>query len=300
MDWANERYVRVYVRDTPEWICLSWQARALFHEVMRKVDRAGVLPIGRAGARGLAALVRMPEEVVGPALAELSEDGCLELNEGAIIIPNFIEAQEAKQSDAHRARESRSRRRASALGRAIADVTLRDDVDDSVTNRDEDQTDRHEPSQPVTLCCAVPSCTDQPPKARDGESGGGWPMRISLDTPYPAELLQPTWDGRTMMRPTSLVAAEEWQKFVDYCMSQDVPRDRFNDDVQLKAWWAKWIGNAVKFEQRDRVKAAGNPDARPRRGTVPRQPAVSTEGWAKPIVAKPGDGDASTFNPDAP
>ena len=30
MRWEDERYVRVYTRDTPEWCLLSWEARALF------------------------------------------------------------------------------------------------------------------------------------------------------------------------------------------------------------------------------------------------------------------------------
>ena len=43
MDWANERYVRLYTRDTVTWKMWPWEARAIFPLLMRKVDRAGVL-----------------------------------------------------------------------------------------------------------------------------------------------------------------------------------------------------------------------------------------------------------------
>ena len=51
MDWSDERYVRVYTRDTPDWQCLSFLAQGLFCLILRKVDRAGVLPLGRSGRR---------------------------------------------------------------------------------------------------------------------------------------------------------------------------------------------------------------------------------------------------------
>ena len=53
MDWSNERYVRVYTRDTTTWKILSWEARALLQFLIRKVDRSGVVDTGRHGARGL-------------------------------------------------------------------------------------------------------------------------------------------------------------------------------------------------------------------------------------------------------
>ena len=71
MRWEDERYVRVYTRDTAELLALGWEARALFWEVLRKVDRAGLLPLGKTGVRGLAAVTGIPAEVVGRALALL-------------------------------------------------------------------------------------------------------------------------------------------------------------------------------------------------------------------------------------
>lgn len=50
--WQDERYVRVYTRDTADWLSLSFLAQGLFVLLLRKVDRAGILPLGRQGKKG--------------------------------------------------------------------------------------------------------------------------------------------------------------------------------------------------------------------------------------------------------
>ncbi len=111
MRFEDERYVRIYTRDTITWLALTWQARALLMFILRKADRAGVIELGRGGERGLAALVGMPLEVVNKALPELVSDGCVEQVGTNIVIPKFIEAQEATKSPAQRQHESRVNRR---------------------------------------------------------------------------------------------------------------------------------------------------------------------------------------------
>lgn len=175
MDWQNERYVRVYVRDTDDWLALSYDARSLWVHLLRKVDRAGVLQTKR-GTRGIAAQTGCPLEVVDRVLAELLADGCLEEHALGYVVPNFIEAQEAPQSDRLRASESRARRRDRV--RADTPVALGLTVtkrDSSVTNRDGAVTERiasvtssHTASRPVTSCHSDPSdpcLTDPEPEA---------------------------------------------------------------------------------------------------------------------------------------
>ena len=160
MDWANERYVRVYTRDSVGWLALPWQARALLVMLIRKVDRAGVLDLGRHGEKGLAVAVGMPLDVVSVALLELVEEACVERYDTRLVIPNYIEAQEAAQTDAHRARESRANRRDRAMAPAVtkpdATVTNRDDT---VTKPDANVTVGHSASHAVTSCHSVPSRT---------------------------------------------------------------------------------------------------------------------------------------------
>ncbi|MBT8453903.1 MAG: GIY-YIG nuclease family protein [Deltaproteobacteria bacterium] len=111
MDWQNERYVRLYTRETPDDLVLSPEARLVWYELIRKFDRAGVIDLGRHGTRALSALLRVPLDWVEQAIPELCEDGRIELRDSYIVAPNFMDAQEAKQSDRQRQRESRARRR---------------------------------------------------------------------------------------------------------------------------------------------------------------------------------------------
>jgi hypothetical protein len=115
MDWANERYVRLYVRDTTTWKLLPWQSRLLLPAIMRKLDRSGIIDIGDDGDEGLAAVVEVPLEFLQAGLPELLRRRVFQLVRGKLVMPNFLEAQEAKQSDAQRKRESREKQRVAAL-----------------------------------------------------------------------------------------------------------------------------------------------------------------------------------------
>lgn len=147
MDWPDERYVRLYTRDTADWLSMRWEAKALFGLLLRKADRAGVIQVapGPTRARKVAGLVGMPADVVEPGLTDLLADACLVESDLGYTFRNFIEAQEAPQSDAQRQRESRSRRR---------DHGIHDRYGTPVTKRDQmasqNVTESHERSQAVT------------------------------------------------------------------------------------------------------------------------------------------------------
>ena len=111
MRWDDERYVRIYTRDTAEWMALSWEARALLVELLRKADRAGFVQTGKLETKGVAGLVRMPLDVVERALDELLEDGCISRVEKGYLFPNFVQAQETRSSPAQRKRDQRERDR---------------------------------------------------------------------------------------------------------------------------------------------------------------------------------------------
>lgn len=119
MDWANENFVKVFTRETEDDLLLSWQARAVWKEMLTKFDRAGVIQLKR-GRTGLAALVRYPLEVIDLAIPELVADGRVRELPTGYFAPNFMEAQEATASDAQRKRESREKRRARAAASADA------------------------------------------------------------------------------------------------------------------------------------------------------------------------------------
>ncbi len=144
MRWEDERYVRVYTRDTVDWQVLSFEAQGLFALLLRKVDRAGLLRLGKHGARGAAVAVGHPgrADVINAALGELLD---------------YVEAQEANASDRARQQTRRERDRDAAMAKETLPpaevspsdppVTLRDA---SVTLRDASVTLRDEMSRAVT------------------------------------------------------------------------------------------------------------------------------------------------------
>lgn len=161
MDWANERYVRVYIRDTGDWLMWPWQTRALLVFIFRKVDRSGVLHLGKGKLRALSAVVGMPEEEVAIGLEPLIEDGCVQLSGDKLIVPNFMEAQETPQSDKLRKQASRERSREDA----IASIGPRES---------RAVTPCHTESREVTLSQTEPSQTE--------------PCRAASDTAAPSEV----------------------------------------------------------------------------------------------------------------
>jgi hypothetical protein len=150
MDWSNENYVRLYTRDSVTWKLLTWEARSLLTMLIRKLDRAGVLDVSDHGFDGIAAAVDMPIEIVERAMPQLLKRGIFVATATAFVMPNFLDAQEAPQTDAQRKRREREKRRA---------VTMRGGVD---TNSDAVSDSVTEESQTVTLSLAKLSLAIDP------------------------------------------------------------------------------------------------------------------------------------------
>ena len=108
IDWASDHFVRLFTRDTEDDLMLSWEARAVWHELLRKFDKQGRLA-NRRGARGIAALIRVPVEVMERALPDLLEDGRLMAVGEGYEAPNYQDANYTPRSTA--ARKEYSRRR---------------------------------------------------------------------------------------------------------------------------------------------------------------------------------------------
>jgi hypothetical protein len=166
MRWQDERYVRFYTRNTPEWCVLSWQARALFGLILREVDRAGILPVGKLGLRAVAVAVRAPWEEIEKPLMEILADGMAVHREELqlLVVPNFVEAQEASQSDKARKRTERERARDLANAKSLSVTSPSQTVTEPSGNgasRDEMShavTSSH--SEPSRAVLAVPSSAE--------------------------------------------------------------------------------------------------------------------------------------------
>jgi len=135
MDWSDERYVRLYTRDTATWKLIHWEGQLVLMQILRKVDRAGVLDFGEEGpAAAISAITGVPLEIVETGLQRLLSRGSVIVKDDALVLPKFLDAQEAKQSDKHRMKEYRARRRDQARH---GDVTQRNGID---TGRNEGET----------------------------------------------------------------------------------------------------------------------------------------------------------------
>jgi hypothetical protein len=188
VDWANERYVRVYVRDTADLLAVGWEGRAVLWELMRKCDRAGVVDFD-GDVAVLAEMLRMPEEIVSLALPKLERRGVVERGDGTLVVPNFLEAQEASQSDKQRARESRARRRDRARHEQSQDATP---ASQNVTTTSHAVTAGHAESHAVTPCRAVPCRAT--PSLEDivpAYAGTHPPERVEGDVPVAGALSAP-------------------------------------------------------------------------------------------------------------
>lgn len=155
MQWEDERYIRIYTRDTPDWTVWPWQSRALLPLLMRKLDRMGLMELGKHGTVALAALVGLPIEVVGAGLDGLIADGCVVQSGTKLVMRNFIAGQEAVASGSLRQKTWREREK-------IRDETLRN-VDETLANVDgarRGETDGDAARRRETPSLAVPSLAE--------------------------------------------------------------------------------------------------------------------------------------------
>ncbi len=204
MRWEDERYVRLYTRDTVDWLGLSFPAQGLFCLLLRKVDRAGILPLGKHGKRAVAVAVGHGHQwaMLEEPLEELLADGCIRIEGDRLLVPNFIEAQEAIQSDAARKRTQRERDR--------ANVTKRDGGGTSgvasAANMSLGGTDRHETgTESHAVTDAVPSVT---PDVTPNHAVPSMPSQASPPTRARATLVSPFPPGRDPAPNVTTVLAE--------------------------------------------------------------------------------------------
>lgn len=133
MRWEDEHYVKLYVRDTPTWKAMAWQAKAVWPLLMRKLDKAGLMDCGSLGRRAVALMVDLPDEVVTPGLRSLEELGVIAWHGNTLEAPNFEDAQEAKASDIVRKREERRRAKDKARAAALEAPVITNGVSRGVT-----------------------------------------------------------------------------------------------------------------------------------------------------------------------
>lgn len=127
MEWAREGWVRVYRRNSADWLAVSWQARFVFTELLKAAEYLGpdrgLVRLGPKGLRGLAVSLGCPAEVVEAAVAELLDDGCVARVEGGLRIRNYEPAQDTPKSNAAKCRDYRKTPKVSEATPAVSETT---------------------------------------------------------------------------------------------------------------------------------------------------------------------------------
>ena len=93
MDYSNERWVRLYTRDTATWKLVDWRARTVLLHILRKADRAGVIDVGKDGELGLAALLELPREIVADGLRQLLDRAAIAGEHAGVVDPDPLAQQ---------------------------------------------------------------------------------------------------------------------------------------------------------------------------------------------------------------
>lgn len=194
MDYPNERYIRFYSRDTVTFSTWPWEAQALLGPLMRKLDRAGVLDTGEHDPIDAvwSLYPRWPREMIEIGLGAMLRAGTV-IHEGdRILMPRFMEAQEASQTDAQRQRESRARKRDQAA------VTNRDGSNGHSAGALEGETISVKPA-PIEPPETVTE-RDGADRKRDGVSGS---------SSLPSHRVTPYLTNPTLTNPNQLATSPE-------------------------------------------------------------------------------------------
>lgn len=148
-DWSEERWIKVFLVDSPRWLSLSWQARGLYGLLQRVSDRDGYIDLGPAGIEALTAVLRAPEAELRGPLRELERAGLVVEAGQGFELPEHRDQQASRSSGAARQREYRRRVTQSddVVTRSDAAVTPGDAVNmsgDVVRTPSDDQKRREE------------------------------------------------------------------------------------------------------------------------------------------------------------
>lgn len=151
MNFSEEKWVKLYKRNTVTWRKIGWDARCVFMHLIRVVDSSGVFECTEDIVGDLSTEIEAPLDVTKSGLENLSKYGVVMLLDSKILIPRYIEAQQTPKSDKLRQQEARERKRDGLL----KNVTKSDETSRAVTKSDETVTKSDEVSQKVTKRHAV-------------------------------------------------------------------------------------------------------------------------------------------------
>ena len=243
MDWANERYVRVYVRDTKTWKLLGWEGQAVLCLLARRFDRSGLLDDVKDG-EDVALMIGsgFPTDVAKRGLQKILELKVMIIVNDGLFWPKFMEAQETAMSDAQRQRESRANRRSRASLDNVP-VTNRDKKSNNVTAC-------HGVSRRVTPSRAVPSVLNLTKRDGNGKRAHTHSKKSAKRATQIPENWNPTEKHVELALELGVVASDEAKKFIDHAIA---------NGRTLKSWDAgfrMWLRKSVEYSLKHSPKSA--------------------------------------------
>lgn len=151
MDFADERFVRIFVRDSKTWLRWGWEGQAVFVLVMRKFDQCGRIDDVDDPAEDVALLTGLPVEVVRVGLPRILGSKTFVHTGRSLECPNFIDGQTASRSDSARCREYRARLKSRLAVRQSTDTNrVAPDTECVAANTQRDAPTRADP-RPTSL-----------------------------------------------------------------------------------------------------------------------------------------------------
>ena len=255
IDWANDPFARLYKRETDDDLLISWEARAVWHEFIKKCDQSGLIET-RRGVRGLAALIRMPVEVVERVLQELLEDGRLRSvpNKG-FIAPNYLVANFTPRSDNARQADSRLRRRMEAMATENQSVTSAFASHDVTRGHTESLADTHNSTDHTHHTSSGASA----PAGTLFDLGGTAPAKKPGRAPKTRHCIPSDWEPRQQERDLAAslgldcdAEASEFRKF-------------WLADGRPKKDWHQTFANRLEAQAERRGSGGYRPAEQPRR-----------------------------------
>lgn len=180
MDFANEAYVRLYVRDTVTWKRLQWDGQVCTMQLLRRAYPTGAIELG--GIEPWEAAVQLcgaSEDTARRGVAKMLELGVVSHDGDRLVFARYAEANDTAASDKQRAKEYRARQRASR------NVTVESQNVMDPSRRITDRHDRHDASRTVTELGAADLSQEQLAAA-----GAAWLSKAMGQEPFP---LTPRW-----------------------------------------------------------------------------------------------------------
>lgn len=239
LDWASDHFVRLYTRETDDDLLLSWEALAVWHMFLKKCDKSGLLET-RRGVRGLAALLRIPIEVVERVLQELIEDGRMRsIPSVGFRAPNYTDANYTARSGG--ARQADARIRAKVTGPHGAGSEREDDSHGASGEEGEDGLHGAGVAQ------------DTPDASHDVTESNAESRRVTPRAQIRSDQIRSGHSARARGGGSRFSISAEWQ-----------PRDRerqlavemgLDADAEAREFLAYWLGDGRAKKDWDQIFA---------------------------------------------